>query len=145
VCAFLRSDEPLHRMFLNDEFEVWAVGRDLVAKFPRTEIDAAKVPIEEALHPLLRRVLGDVVPAIAMTGTMDGTDRRFIVHERATGRQGQTMDGATITSGAGLAADLGRILGTLHQVDADAAYDLGAGTRDLFFEIQPVRDAALPG
>jgi len=31
-------------MFLNDEFDVWAIGQDAVAKFARTDIDAAKIP-----------------------------------------------------------------------------------------------------
>jgi aminoglycoside phosphotransferase (APT) family kinase protein len=134
VRGFLNSDASLRRMFLNDEFDVWAVGVDL---------DAAKVSIEEALHPMLRRVLGDIVPVIRITGTMDGTDRRFIVHERATGRQGQTVDGVTIAPRAGLAADVGRIFGALHRVGKAAAQELGAGSRELSFEIQPLRDAAV--
>ena len=103
--ALLETDGPVERMFLNDEFEVWAVGDDLVAKFPRTEIDAAKVPVEAALHPTIRGLLGDVVPAIRMVGTMGDAGRRFIVHERATGSQGQTVDGASTVSAAdGLSA-----------------------------------------
>jgi aminoglycoside phosphotransferase (APT) family kinase protein len=143
VRGLLATDAALHRMFLNDEFEVWAVGEDLVAKFPRTEIDASKVPIEEALHPTLRRLLGDVVPAIRMVGTADGGDRRFIVHDRATGRQGQTDEGVTVAAGAGLAADVGRIFGTLHRVDAAVAHDLGAGTREVSYEMKPLSDATV--
>jgi aminoglycoside phosphotransferase (APT) family kinase protein len=144
VLALLDTDAPVERMFLNDEFDVWAVGENLVAKFPRTEIDAAKVPVEEALHPEVRRLLGDVVPAIRLIGTMDHDDRRFIVHERATGRQGQTIAGVTITPASGLADDVGRILGALHRLGADAARDLGAGTRALPSEMQPLRDATVP-
>jgi aminoglycoside phosphotransferase (APT) family kinase protein len=134
VRALLDADASVERMFLNDEFDVWAVGEDLVAKFPRTEIDAAKVPLEETLYPTLRRLLGDVVPEIRMVGTMDGSDRRFIVHERATGRQGQTIDGVTISPADGLAGQLGALLRTLHEVDARQAFELGIGERPLSFE-----------
>jgi aminoglycoside phosphotransferase (APT) family kinase protein len=143
VRALLDTDAPLHRMCLNDEFDVWSVGDDLVAKFPRTDVDAGKVPIEEAVHPTLRMLLGDVVPAIRMTGSIDGSDRRFIVHERASGRQAQTDDGVTVAPGDGLAADISRILATLHQVRAVAAHDLGVGTRELSSEIQPLSDATI--
>ena len=134
VRALLDADASVERMFLNDEFDVWAVGEDLVAKFPRTEIDAAKVPLEETLYPTLRRLLGDVVPEIRMVGTMDGSDRRFIVHERATGRQGQTIDGVTISPADGLAGQLRALLRTLHEVDARQAFELGIGERPLSFE-----------
>ena len=134
VRALLDTDATVERMFLNDEFDVWAVGEDLVAKFPRTGIDAAKVPVEEALHPTLRRLLGDVVPGIRMVGTMDGSDRRFIVHERATGRQGQTIDGVTISPADGLAGHLGALLRMLHEVDARQVFELGIGERHLSFE-----------
>src|SRR6478735_8272286 len=116
VRALLETDGPVERMFLNDEFEVWAVGDDLVAKFPRTEIDAAKVPVEAALHPTIGGLLGDVVPAIRMVGTMDDAGRRFIVHERATGVQGQPIDGVLTGAADGLAEDIGRLLGALHEV-----------------------------
>src|SRR5690242_3258429 len=139
----LDTDALLERMFLNEEFDVWAVGDGLVAKFPRTDIDAAKVPVEERLHQMLRRVLGDVVPAIRMTGTMRSTDRRFIVHERAAGTQGQTADGVTIAPAGGLADHVGALLGTLHQIGANEAYALGAGTRTVSFGMQPLSDAAV--
>jgi aminoglycoside phosphotransferase (APT) family kinase protein len=143
VRALLDTEAPVERMFLNDEFDVWAVGDDRVAKFPRTEIDAAKVPVEEALHPALRRLLGDVVPAIRLVGPMDHDDRRFIVHERATGRQGQTIEGVTIAPADGLADDVGRIFGALHRIGADAARDLGAGTRELPHEMQQLPEATV--
>jgi aminoglycoside phosphotransferase (APT) family kinase protein len=143
VRALLDTDASVERMFLNDEFDVWAVGEDLVAKFPRTEIDAEKVPVEEALHPALRRLLGDVVPAIRLVGTMDHDDRRFIVHERATGRQGQTVEGVTVTPADGLADDVGRIFGALHRIGADDAHDLGAGARTVPHEMQPLSEATV--
>jgi aminoglycoside phosphotransferase (APT) family kinase protein len=141
VRELLDIDAPLHRMFLNDEFDVWAIGDGLVAKFPRTEIDAAKVPVETSLHPRLRGLLGDVVPAIRMTGTMAASGHRFIVHERATGTQGQTVDGVTIAPARGLADHIGMLLGTLHQVGSDEA--LGAGTRTVSFEVQSLGDATV--
>lgn len=141
--ALLDTAAPVHRMFLNEEFDVWAIGDDLVAKFPRTDIDAAKVPIEGALHQTLRRVLGDVVPRIRMTGTMDAGGRRFIVHERANGTQGQTIDGVTIPPADGLAGHIGALLGTLHQVSADEAFALDAGERELSFQMQGLSDAAV--
>ena len=141
--ALLDTDASVARMFLNDEFDVWAVGEDLVAKFPRTEIDAAKVPLEEALHPTLRRLLGDVVPAIRMVGTTDHDDRPFIVHERATGLQGQTVDGVTISPADGLAGHLGALLRTLHQVDARQVVDLGIGERRLPFELPPLSEGTI--
>ena len=58
VQILLGTDEPAHLLLDGEEFETWAIGEDLVAKFPRTAVDAAKVPMEAAVHPLLRRLLG---------------------------------------------------------------------------------------
>ena len=126
VRALLTTDAPVERMVLGEGFDVWAVGSDLVAKFPRTEIDAAKVPVEEALHPTVRGLLVDVVPAIRMVRPMGDGTRRFVAHARATGRQGQTSDGVTITGGEDLAADIGALFGSLHQIGMREAHDLGA-------------------
>jgi aminoglycoside phosphotransferase (APT) family kinase protein len=143
VRASLDTAEPLHRMFLNDEFDVWAVGADAVAKFARTDIDAEKLPIEHALHPTVRRVLGDIVPPIRAVGLARDGRPPFIVHERAAGRQGQTVDGRTIVPGDGLDVHIGRLFGALHQVDAARARALGAGERRLSFEGPPLRDEAI--
>jgi aminoglycoside phosphotransferase (APT) family kinase protein len=143
VRALLDTDGPVERMFLNDEFEVWAVGDDLVAKFPRTKIDAAKVPVEAALHPTIRGLLGDVVPAIRMLGTMGDAGRRFIVQERATGSQGQTVEGVTVSPGDGLSVHIGSLFGALHRVSGSRARELGAGERTLSFAVPPISDEAL--
>jgi len=143
VRALLHTDASVERMFLNDEFDVWAVGEDLVAKFPRTEIDAAKVPVEEALHPTLRRLLGDVVPEIRLIGSMGDTDRRFIVHKRANGRQGQTIDGVTISPADGLARHLGTLFRTLHEVDVRGVCELGIGERHLSFDLPPLSEETI--
>jgi aminoglycoside phosphotransferase (APT) family kinase protein len=143
VLSILATDRPVARMFLNDEFDVWAVGDDLVAKFPRTDIDAAKVVVEEALHPTLRRLLGDVVPPIHRVGSIHGSGRRFIVHERAGGDQGQTVEGITIAPEDGLADHIGALLGTVHQVGAPEAFELGVGTRPLSFEAPELRDTTV--
>lgn len=143
VRELLDTDAPLHRMFLNDEFDVWTVGDGLVAKFARTQTDADKVLSEQRLHPTLRGLLGDVVPAIRLVGTMDDATSRFIVHDRARGRQAQTNDGETIPPVEGLASDVGRLFGTLHQIGSREAYDLGAGTRTLSFDIPPLRQASM--
>ncbi len=143
VLSILATDAPVARMFLNDEFDVWAVGDDLVAKFPRTDVDAAKVVVEEALHPTLRRLLGDAVPPIRGVGSIEGSGRRFIVHQRASGRQGQTVEGLTITPDDGLAEQVGALFGTLHQVGADEAFELGAGERPLSFEVPELCDATV--
>jgi aminoglycoside phosphotransferase (APT) family kinase protein len=143
VRALLHTDASVERMFLNDEFDVWAVGEDLVAKFPRTEIDAAKVPVEEALHPTLRRLLGDVVPEIRLIGSMGDTDRRFIVHKRANGRQGQTIDGVTISPADGLARHLGTLFRTLHEVDVRGVCEFGIGERHLSFDLPPLSEETI--
>ena len=143
VRELLDTDAALHRISLNDGFDVWAVGDGLVAKFARTPIDADKVLSEQRLHPTLRRLLGDVVPAIRMSGTTGNADRRFIVHHRASGRQAQTNEGETITPVDGLASEIGRLFGQLHQIGSREAYDLGAGTRTLSFDIQPLRQASI--
>jgi aminoglycoside phosphotransferase (APT) family kinase protein len=135
VRTILATDDPVARMFRNQEFEVWAIGDDRVAKFPRTDVDAAKVVVEEALHPTLRRLLGDAVPPIRMTGAMGGSGWRVIVHERASGSQGQTIEGTTITADDGLADHVGALLGTLHQVDGRQASELGAGERRISFQV----------
>ena len=143
VRALLMTDAPVARMFLGDEFDVWSVGPDLVAKFPRTEVDAAKVPVEEALHPTVRGLLGDVVPAIRMVGPMGDGTRRFIVHARATGRQGQTFDGDTTAGTDTLAADIGALFGSLHSIGARDAHDLGAGTRTIPYDVQQLSDTTI--
>jgi len=143
VRASIDIDAAVERMFLNAEFDVWAIGDDLVAKFPRSDIVAAKLPVEQALHPTLRGLLGDVVPAIGMSGTIDQDGRPFIVHERAGGRQGQTIAGDTIEPADDLAEDVGHLFEALHTIDADEAYSLGAGTRVVAFEVRPLREAAV--
>src|SRR5437016_11383102 len=111
-------------MFLNDEFDVWAVGDDLVAKFPRTAIDADKIASEVRLHPTLRRLLGDIVPAIRIVDATGDATARFIVHERATGSQGQTVEAITISAGDGLARHIGSLFGALHRVNGSRAHEL---------------------
>jgi aminoglycoside phosphotransferase (APT) family kinase protein len=143
VRLLVGTDASVERMFLNAEFDVWAIGDDLVAKFPRTEVDAAKLPVEQALHPMLRGLLGDVVPAVRMVGATDRDGRPFIVHDRARGRQGQTIAGVTVAPNDRLAVDVGRLFGALHTIDADEARGLGAGTRAAPFEIQPLHEAAI--
>jgi aminoglycoside phosphotransferase (APT) family kinase protein len=135
VRTILDTDLPVHRLLLGDEFETWAIGDDLVAKFPRTEYDAAKVPMEEAVHPLLRQPLGDLVPAIRAIGEMTPGGFRYIVHERASGIQGQTGDGVSIGPAAGLADDVGRALARLHSVDAASVFALGLGEHRVAFEV----------
>ena len=143
VRAILAIDEPVARMFLSDEFDVWAVGDELVAKFPRTDVDAAKVTVEEVLHPTLGRLLGDAVPPIRTVGAMDSSGRRFVMHERASGDQGQTVEGITIAPADGLAEHVGALLGSLHQVDKQEASELGAGERPLSFVVPDLSDATV--
>jgi aminoglycoside phosphotransferase (APT) family kinase protein len=139
VRALLDTTLPVEPVFLGEEFETWAVGDDLVAKFSRTEYDGAKVPLEVAVHPLLRELLGEIVPAIRSSGDMDESGFRFIVHERASGTQGQTQDGVTIRVSDGLAEDIGRLLGRLHTVEAATVSALGLGERRVSYEL-PVMD-----
>jgi aminoglycoside phosphotransferase (APT) family kinase protein len=134
VRTLLATQLPLRRLFLGDEFDVWAVGDELIAKFSRTEYDGAKVPLEVAVHPLLRELLGSVVPAIHSSGEMDEPGFRFIVHERANGTQAQTDDGVAIEPGRGLAENIGRLLAKIHVVDAEAVFALGLGERAVSFE-----------
>jgi aminoglycoside phosphotransferase (APT) family kinase protein len=143
VRAYLDTDLDLRLLLLGDEFETWAVGDDLIAKFPRRREDAAKVPVEVALHPTLRRLLGDLVPPIRAVGEMHPPGSRFIVHERALGTQGQTDDGETIRPGSGLAADVGRALASLHGVDAATAFELGAGERGVTYSLPQLTEATL--
>ncbi len=143
VRAILAIDRPVTRMFLNDEFDVWAVGDELVAKFPRTDVDAAKVAVEEALHPRLRGLLGDAVPPIRTVGAMDSSGRGFVVRERASGHQGQTVEGITITPAEGLAEHVGALLGALHQVGGSQAFDLGAGERRISFVVPVLSEATV--
>ena len=141
VRALLGTEVPVHRMFLG-EFDTWAIGDDLVAKFPRTAYDAAKVPLEVAVHPILRELLGDVVPAIRSTGRMrDGS--AYVVHERARGTQGQTDGGSSITPGEELAADVGVLLGRIHAVDAATASGWRLGERQVSYETPNLGDHAL--
>jgi aminoglycoside phosphotransferase (APT) family kinase protein len=143
VRELLDTDGPLQRMFLNDEFDVWAVGDDLVAKFPRSEIDAAKIASEEAIHPTLRRLLGDVVPPIRMAKQAGEGGPPFIVHARASGSQGQRIDGATVAPGDGLAQHVGSLFEALHGVDGCAARELGTGERTLSFQVPELSPATL--
>jgi aminoglycoside phosphotransferase (APT) family kinase protein len=144
VQILLGMDEPAHLLLRSEEFETWAIGEDLVAKFPRTAVNAEKVPTEAAVHPLLRRLLGHVVPAIRMVGELDdGSGFPVIVHERAGGVQGQTNEGDTIVQGPGLAEHVGSILATLHEVPAREAFALGLGERSVAFDTPVIEDATL--
>jgi aminoglycoside phosphotransferase (APT) family kinase protein len=143
VRASLDTDDRVHRMFLNDEFDVWAVGGELVAKFARTDVDAAKMPSEQALHPTIRRLLGDVVPPIRKAGPARDGRPPFIVHERAAGVQGQTIDGVTITPSDGLAVHIAALFAALHQVDGAQARALGAGERTVTFDVPDISDETL--
>ena len=58
---------------------------------------------------------------------MDSSGRRFVMHERASGDQGQTVEGITIAPADGLAEHVGALLGSLHQVDKQEASELGGG------------------
>ncbi len=142
VQLLLHTDAAAHLLFSGEEFDTWAIGDDLVVKFPRTAVDAAKVPVEAAVEPLLRERLGHLVPAIRMLGELDdGSGFPFIVHERARGIQGQTNDGTTIVPTRGLAEHAGSILATLHSITAEEAFALGVGERPTSFDV-PNIDAA---
>jgi aminoglycoside phosphotransferase (APT) family kinase protein len=65
------------------------------------------------------------------------------VFERAFGRQGQTMEGDVVEPGEGLAADLGRILATLHTIGAAEARAAGARDRPLYFAPLHLSDATI--
>ena len=134
VHRLLGTDLPVHRLVLGEEFDVWALGADLIAKFSRTPYDADKVPLEHAVHPLLRELLGPVVPDVHSVGEMDEPGLRFIVQERATGIQGQGADGVTVTAGDGLAEHVGWLLGRLHTVEAEEVFALGLGERVVSFQ-----------
>ena len=125
VHRLLGTDLPVHRLVLGEEFDVWALGTDLIAKFSRTPYDADKVPLEHSVHPLLRELLGPVVPDVHSVGEMDEPGLRFIVQERATGIQGQGADGVTATAGDGLAEHVGWLLGRLHTVEAEEVFATG--------------------
>jgi aminoglycoside phosphotransferase (APT) family kinase protein len=134
VRRILGTALPVRRLFLGEEFDTWAVGDDLVAKFALTDTDAGKVPLEAAVHPMLRELLGDVVPAIRDVGEMTPGGFRYIVHDRARGTQGQTDHGETIEPAPGLAEDAGRLLGRIHSMRAEVVFALGLGERGLSFE-----------
>jgi aminoglycoside phosphotransferase (APT) family kinase protein len=144
VKALLHTDRPAQRMFLGEEFDTWAIGPDLVAKFPLSAVEAEKVSIEAAVHPLLRGQLGDLVPVIRMVGVLDdGSGFPFIVHERARGVQGQTDEGNSIVPARGLAEHVGSIFATLHDVAGEEAFALGVGERPITFAIPTIDDATL--
>ena len=136
VAGILGEPERAVRLLLaGDEFDTWRVDDRLVVKFPRSEEHAAKVSVEIALHPLLRDRLGALVPGLGLIG---GPDHRFpfpfVGFEPATGVQGQTLDGRTVTPGPGLAADVAAALRRLHEVDEATALAAGAGLRPLRWE-----------
>ena len=112
---------------VNEEFDVWAIGSDRIAKVPRTPTDEAKVATEIALYPLITDALGSRVPRILDAVEQDG--RSILVYERAVGTQGQTIDGHTIEPDPTLASSLGEVLGSLHQIDEATAHEAGAGDR----------------
>jgi aminoglycoside phosphotransferase (APT) family kinase protein len=144
VQLLLHTDEPAHLLLSGEEFDTWAIGDDLIAKFPRTAVDAEKVSIEAAVHPLLRDRLGHLVPAIRLIGELeDGSGFPFIVHERAPGVQGQTLDGVSVVPGPGLAEHTGSIFATLHQITADEAFAIGLGERPIAFDVPTIERATL--
>jgi aminoglycoside phosphotransferase (APT) family kinase protein len=135
VRALVGANVPVHRLLLGDEFDTWAIGEERVAKFALTDNDAAKLPLEVRLHPLLREILGEVVPAIRDVRWRDGDDLGHIVYDRASGKQGQDDDGASIQPAAGLAEHLGQLLALAHAVDATTARSFGVGDRIVSLEM----------
>lgn len=132
IRAALGTTDDVRLLLASNDFDTWAVGDDRVAKFPRSAEHAEKVPFELALYPLIRDRLGELVPAIVDRGESEGIP--FVVYERARGTQGQTMNGVAIQPGAGLAADLGRILGSLHSITVGEARNVGARDRRVWFD-----------
>jgi aminoglycoside phosphotransferase (APT) family kinase protein len=144
VQLLLHTDEPAHLLLSGEEFDTWAVGEELVVKFPRTAVDAEKVSVEAAVHPLLRERLGHLVPAIRLIGELeDGSGFPFIVHERAMGVQGQTIDGLSIVPDPGLAEHVGSVFARLHEITADEAFALGLGERPVTFDVPTIEPATL--
>lgn len=133
IQEFVPDAWPISLLLASDEFDTWAVGEDRIVKVARTAEDAEKVAFEATLHPLIRLRLGDLVPRVLGHGVIEGAPA--ILFERARGRQGQTMeDGAVITPGKGLAADVGGTLAALHAIDAGSAREFGARDRAVAFE-----------
>jgi aminoglycoside phosphotransferase (APT) family kinase protein len=137
------TDEPVSRLFLNEEFDTWAIGSDHIAKFPLAEEDAAKLEVEIAIHERLRRQLRDRIPAITLVGRLETPAFPFTVQERARGIQGQTVEGMTIAASPGLADDIGTLLGALHQIDRPEAETFGVGERPIRYTVPVLSSSTL--
>jgi aminoglycoside phosphotransferase (APT) family kinase protein len=140
VQTLLDTNLPARRMFLG-EFDTWAVGSELVAKFPRSAVEAEKVRVEVAIHSFVRSLLGDVVPVLRMVGELDdGTGFPYMVHERATGVQGQTVEGVTIEPARGLAEHVGSLFSKLHTIGEEEALARGVGDRSITWDRPRIDD-----
>jgi aminoglycoside phosphotransferase (APT) family kinase protein len=141
VRSILGTDEPVSLIAVSEEFDTWAIGSDRVAKFARSAVEVEKISVESAVHGLLRRELGAIVPAITAFGpAAAGDGPSFIVHERALGEAGQSVDGPTIAPAPGLAKHVGSILGRLHRVGRQEPDALGVGERTVTFEAPDIAD-----
>jgi aminoglycoside phosphotransferase (APT) family kinase protein len=142
--ALLRTNEPLDLLLHGDEFDTWRVGDGMVVKFPRNEIDAAKVPLELAVDALARPRVGELMPPIVfVVEPSNDFPWTYLGYAAASGTQGQTIDGVTIRPGAGLCEAIGSFLDRLHVIDEDPAHAAGLGDRKVSFDVPSLTDAAI--
>jgi aminoglycoside phosphotransferase (APT) family kinase protein len=123
---------PLELLLAGDEFDTWLLRDGTVVKLPRSPYHADKVPIERALHPVLRAHLGDVVPALRIAGEPDGRfPFPYLGYEPARGVPLQRAEGSLTVPTPRLAAELGEVLGDLHAIALDEVLPAGVGVRPL--------------
>jgi aminoglycoside phosphotransferase (APT) family kinase protein len=141
IRSVLGTRDRVELILASDEFDTWSVGVDRIVKVARTPMHAEKVPRERQLHPFIGGILGSLVPKILADGAIEGDP--FLVYERARGRQGQTIDGASVTPRASLATSVGATFARLHAADADAALEAGAGNREIGFDAPSPEDRTI--
>jgi aminoglycoside phosphotransferase (APT) family kinase protein len=125
----IHIDEGVQLLTVSDEFDTWAIGSTAVLKLARADDHGKKLAAESRVQPLLHQALDGLVPAVLDRGEIAGA--AWTLYERATGRQGQTIDGTTVRAAAGLAEDVGRTLAGLHATPVEAALALGVAGRDV--------------
>jgi hypothetical protein len=81
-----------------------------------------------------------------MVGELDdGTGFPYMVHDRATGVQGQTVEGVTVDPARGLAEHVGSLFSKLHDPSGEKRRSPGVSASDVCFSRAPMpSDEASP-
>jgi aminoglycoside phosphotransferase (APT) family kinase protein len=113
----------------SDEYDTWRV-RDMVVKFPKSEVHEHKLHISVAIRDELVSRIGEIVPGVVAVGK---TSKEFpwkaVAYERARGRPGQEPEGPMVRpkpwARTALAKNIAETLTKVHTMPAAKARSAG--------------------